>query len=102
MKILSGKFDYQVLLKHPPGSQKIVQIIFTACLNCNLLLLWFRYLLKNNANVNAKARCGATALHFAAETGKLGVVKALIEQGNADFNITNEHGVTALLAAADR
>ena len=52
--------------------------------------------------MNAKARCGATALHFAAETGKLGVVKALIEQGNADFNITNEHGVTALLAAADR
>ena len=63
----------------------------------------FRYLLKHNANVNAKARCGATALHFAAETGggkNQGVVKALIEQGNADLNIKNEHGITALLAAA--
>ena len=62
-----------------------------------------RYLLKHNANVNAKARCGATALHFAAETGggkNQGVVKALIEQGNADLNIKNEHGITALLAAA--
>ena len=53
--------------------------------------------------MNAKARCGATALHFSAETGggkNLGVVKALIEQGNADLSIANEHGVTALLAAA--
>ena len=53
--------------------------------------------------MNAKARCGATALHFAAETGggkDLGVIKALIEQGNADLNIMNEHGITALLAAA--
>ena len=58
--------------------------------------------MKKNANVNAKARCGATALHFASETGKLGVVKILIEQGHADINIANEHGVTALLAAADR
>ena len=58
--------------------------------------------MRNNANVNARARCGATALHFAAETGKLAVVKALIEQGNADIHITNEHGMTALLAAADR
>ena len=52
--------------------------------------------------MNARARCGATALHFAAETGKLAVVKALIEQGSADIQITNEHGMTALLAAADR
>ena len=59
-------------------------------------------MLKKNANVNAKARCGATALHFASETGKLGVVNILIEQGHADINIANEHGVTALLAAADR
>ena len=58
--------------------------------------------MKKNANVNAKARCGATALHFASETGKLGVVKILIEHGHADINIANEHGVTALLAAADR
>ena len=59
-------------------------------------------MLKKNANVNAKARCGATALHFASETGKLAVVNILIEQGHADINIANEHGVTALLAAADR
>ena len=63
---------------------------------------YFRYLLRNNANVNARAKCGATALHFAAETGKLAVVKALIEQGNADIQLSNDHGMTALLAAADR
>ena len=52
--------------------------------------------------MNARAKCGATALHFAAETGKLAVVKALIEIGSADINITNDHDMTALLAAADR
>lgn len=58
------------------------------------------FLLELKANPNEKAHCGATALHFAAECGHVEIVKSLLENG---AEITqNEHGMTPLIAAAER
>lgn len=56
--------------------------------------------MENGANPNEKALCGATALYFAAECGHLAIVKELLKYG-AKF-ITNDIGMTALKAAAER
>ena len=47
------------------------------------------------------ANCGATALHFASETGYLSVVQALVELGHADPLKKNNTGLTPLMAAAE-
>jgi ankyrin repeat protein len=59
------------------------------------------YLLQNGAQVNAKANCQATSLHYASECGHLDICKLLIEYG-ADVNIKNEYGMTAYIQAAER
>ena len=40
-----------------------------------------KYLLEVGANPDETANCGATALHFAAETGAIDIVKELVEKG---------------------
>lgn len=50
---------------------------------------------------NVTAKCGATALHFAAEAGALTIVKDLVEVGKADPMLKNRHGLTPLMAAAE-
>ncbi|CAF89739.1 unnamed protein product [Tetraodon nigroviridis] len=48
---------------------------------------------------NAKAHCGATALHFAAEAGHLEIVKELVRCQAAI--VVNGHGMTPLKVAAE-
>ena len=52
-------------------------------------------LLNKNANVNSRDSAGATALMFAAMSGKAEVVKALLKKG-ADPKIRAENGRVAL------
>lgn len=59
-----------------------------------------QFLLELGANPDEKAHCGATALHFAAECGHVKIVRELLSHG---AKITqNEHGMTPLIAAAER
>lgn len=59
-----------------------------------------QFLLELGANPDEKAHCGATALHFAAECGHVKIVQELLVHG---AKITkNEHGMTPLIAAAER
>lgn len=58
------------------------------------------YLLSRGCNPNSEAKCGGTALHFAAETGGLEVLKCLLEHG-ARF-LKNSVGMTPLISAAER
>lgn len=59
-----------------------------------------QFLLELGANPDEKAHCGATALHFAAECGHVKIVQELLAHG---AKITkNEHGMTPLVAAAER
>lgn len=59
-----------------------------------------QFLLELGANPDEKAHCGATALHFAAECGHVKIVRELLAHG---AKITqNEHGMTPLIAAAER
>lgn len=59
-----------------------------------------QFLLELGANPDEKAHCGATALHFAAECGHVRIVQELLSHG---AKITkNEHGMTPLIAAAER
>jgi len=61
-----------------------------------------QYLIEHHsANVNAADENGYTALMFAAEKGKLGVVKQLVELG-ADVNLADVDGNTAFSLAAQR
>lgn len=57
-------------------------------------------LLKNGANPNEQALCGATALHYAAECGHLEVCRLLLDHGARMQK--NEHGLTPVLQAAER
>ncbi|MCL4141303.1 UNVERIFIED_CONTAM: hypothetical protein GTU68_045574 [Idotea baltica] len=59
-----------------------------------------QFLLELGANPNEKANCGATALHFAAECGHVEIVKELLKSGAKIYK--NEHGITPLIAAAER
>ena len=45
---------------------------------------------------------GATALHFAAETGNLKVVQMLVELGKASTMVKNRYGLIPIMAAAER
>lgn len=47
--------------------------------------LSFRCLIENGASINSQACCGATALHFTADTGNLPMIKLLVEYGKADL-----------------
>jgi hypothetical protein len=40
-----------------------------------------RYLLEQGADPNARALCGATSLHFAAEIGHIRIVESLLQKG---------------------
>ena len=58
-------------------------------------------LLKNNANVNAKANeSGDTCLHLAAAKDKSGTITRLLLKRGADLEATDEMGLTPLSAAA--
>jgi Ankyrin repeats (3 copies) len=57
---------------------------------------WVRVLIKSGINLNIKHEFyGWTALHLAAKSGKLDIVKALINAG-ADLNTKDNDGLTAL------
>jgi len=58
------------------------------------------YLLDTGADPNTKALCGASALHFSAEIGNVGIVRCLLDHGARMEE--NEHGMTPLKAAAER
>ncbi|XP_063221513.1 protein fem-1 homolog B [Bacillus rossius redtenbacheri] len=58
------------------------------------------FLLARGADPNERAHCGATAMHFAAECGHCAVVRELLDHGA--FVSRNEHGMTPLIAAAER
>lgn len=57
-------------------------------------------MLKNGANPNEQALCGATALHYAAECGHLEVCRILLDHGARLQE--NEHGLSPVLNAAER
>merc|ERR1712241_602057 len=59
-----------------------------------------QYLLSGGADPNAKALCGASALHFSAEIGNVPIVHCLLNHGAVME--PNEHGMTPLKAAAER
>lgn len=58
------------------------------------------YLLSLGSDPNEKARCGASALHFAAENGHLSIIKELLK--HSAMISKNEIGITPLMAAAER
>ena len=58
------------------------------------------YLLSRGAELDRRTNCGATALHFAAESGHESIVRLLLERGAA--LLPNELGLTPPLAAAER
>lgn len=55
-------------------------------------------LLAKGAQVNAKDKAGATALHFAAASGNAEIVKELLAKG-ADVNVKDKEGTTPLREA---
>lgn len=59
-----------------------------------------QFLLELGANPNERANCGATAMHFASECGHVDIVRELLKAGAKILK--NEHGVTPLIAAAER
>ncbi len=56
--------------------------------------------MSHGANVNEQAKCGATALHYAAECGHVEICKFLLEYG-ATLQ-TNEYDMTPVITAAER
>lgn len=62
-----------------------------------------RYLKKalKRSGINHQDFDGNTAMHSACECGRSSVVSFLLEQ-NADINITNHQGITALQVAASK
>ena len=58
------------------------------------------YLLSRGAELDRRTNCGATALHFAAESGHVSIVRLLVSRGAS--LLPNELGLTPPLAAAER
>jgi ankyrin repeat protein len=61
---------------------------------------FIRRLLKEGVNINAGAKNGSTALHFAASLGHLEIAKLLVESG-AEINAVDNAGRTPLHLAAE-
>ena len=57
--------------------------------------------MKAGVNPDVSANCGATALHFASETGALEIVKELVEVGKANALKANNFGMIPLMAASE-
>lgn len=69
--------------------------------NKNVSLINFMdFLIKHNADVNIKCKKGDTPLHFAVRLKEEPFVEKLLE-GHPDSNITNRHGNTTIIEAAD-
>ena len=66
-----------------------------------MFLLSSRYLLEAGVNPDVSANCGATALHFAAETGAINIVRELVEKGKANALKTNNFGMIPLMSASE-
>ncbi|XP_059609213.1 protein fem-1 homolog B isoform X2 [Phlebotomus argentipes] len=58
------------------------------------------YLLADGMDPNKQARCGATALHYAAESGHMEICEMLLER--AAVIKENEYGLTPVLLAAEK
>ncbi|KAL3079420.1 hypothetical protein niasHT_031749 [Heterodera trifolii] len=62
-----------------------------------------KFLVENGANINQNTTddsdCHVTPLHIACAKGHLQIVKLLVEEGNADIEIADFEGGTALLLA---
>lgn len=59
-----------------------------------------KFLISKNVDLNVKAPCGTTALHFAADNGYCDIVTKLLEHG---AEITkNDVGMNAFMTAAER
>ncbi len=59
-----------------------------------------RFLLERRVDPNLAANCGATAMHFSAEAGHVHVLEELLRHGAT--MLKSEHGMTPLMAAAER
>lgn len=78
--------------------------------NCGFTLLhWAAYygwldgvklFCENGADVNFAVRFGETPVYYASRNGHLDVVKFLVEECHADFNITSDSGHTAVSIAS--
>ena len=66
-----------------------------------MVFLSFRYLLEAGVHPDVSANCGATALHFAAETGAINIVRELVEKGKANALKTNNFGMIPLMSASE-
>ena len=60
-----------------------------------------RELLHRGANTNVANRDGHTALHIAAYSGQLDIVRELLASGGANVNASSRSGVTPLIAASE-
>lgn len=77
----------------------IKKVLHKICARIEILCC--RFLIERGVDPNVTARCGATALHFAAETGALSIVKDLVEKAKANPQLKNKHGLTPLMSAAE-
>lgn len=59
-----------------------------------------RRALAGKVDINVRGAKGRTALMWAADTGKLDVVKYLVKKGVADINAKDDRSMTALMLAA--
>ncbi len=60
-----------------------------------------KYLIQAGVDPDVGANCGATALHFAAETGAIEIAQELVEFGKANVLKENKYGLTPLMSAAE-
>ena len=61
----------------------------------------FKFLVKHNADLNAQDNLGNSALHYAAKSGHVEIVAALLKKG-AKTNIKNKKKLTPYNVARDR
>jgi len=76
-----------------------LHMVTASALNTNTKIEVIQLLADNNADINAKARDGSTALHTATNRGQEAVVRRLIDNG-ADKDARDSWGQTALHRAA--
>nr|XP_033340901.1 uncharacterized protein LOC117228922 [Megalopta genalis] len=115
LKEVSGNSEYQVLhtfLNSRLLKEKMVNIdlqeeyyrnvLFEAANDCNLRIV--RFVLDNLDNSSsilaAKNNSGRTVLHVAVISGNLDIVKFLVDEKKADFNVKDNNGMTVLYTAA--